>query len=161
MVVVIWNTWQVLLRNFVFQYIDNGAADKLCLSTACLGVSSSIWNKMNRSVDPCSDFYTYVCGTWMRENSVPATEGTWNTASQSLRLREETLRDILESPIETYQVDSAERKVKIHYRKCMSDNVETEGILPLMGIINDSGRWAIKGKKIGKQLVWRKSPTVK
>src|ERR1051325_10753783 len=33
---------------------------------------------MDRSVDPCSDLYTYSCGGWMKKNPIPPDQARWS-----------------------------------------------------------------------------------
>lgn len=33
---------------------------------------------MNRSVDPCNDFYEYACGNWPKENPLPVGYNQWD-----------------------------------------------------------------------------------
>lgn len=32
---------------------------------------------MNRSVDPCEDFYEFTCGLWVKDHQVKATKVSW------------------------------------------------------------------------------------
>ena len=34
---------------------------------------------LDKTVDPCVDFYTYSCGGWMKNNPVPPDQSNWGT----------------------------------------------------------------------------------
>jgi endothelin-converting enzyme/putative endopeptidase len=33
---------------------------------------------MDRTADPCADFYQYSCGGWMKANPIPSDQPAWN-----------------------------------------------------------------------------------
>ena len=37
---------------------------------------------MDRSVDPCVDFFAYSCGGWIKNNPIPADQSSWDTYSK-------------------------------------------------------------------------------
>ncbi|XP_013141523.1 PREDICTED: uncharacterized protein LOC106105645 [Papilio polytes] len=41
-----------------------------CLSEECVGTASRILSSLNRDVEPCTDFYEFACGGWIKKNNV-------------------------------------------------------------------------------------------
>ena len=37
---------------------------------------------MDRSVDPCVNFYLYSCGGWIKKNPIPPDQARWNVYSK-------------------------------------------------------------------------------
>ena len=120
----------------------------MCLRTECIAKASSTLNMIDFTMDPCVDFYQYACGGWLKKNSIPAIQTVWNTNSKAIRQKDELLKNILDSPVENDNLNSAERKVKELFAKCVDwDAIENQDISPLTGFINKAGGWAISGEQ--------------
>ena len=51
---------------------------------------------MDKTVDPCVDFYTYSCGGWMKKNPIPPDQSSWSTYGKLQDENLAQLRAILE-----------------------------------------------------------------
>jgi len=88
---------------------------------------------MDTSVDPCTDFYTYSCGGWMKKNPIPPDQSTWGAYN---KLQDDTLaqlRTLLENAAKASAGRSAnEQKIGDYYAACMDETaVEALGAKPL------------------------------
>src|SRR5271170_309553 len=51
---------------------------------------------MDRSVDPCTNFYRYACGGWIKSNPIPPDQAVWNVYSKLQQDNERFLWGLLE-----------------------------------------------------------------
>jgi putative endopeptidase len=88
---------------------------------------------MDPSVDPCSDFFTYSCGGWIRQNPIPPDQTSWSVYGKLQDENRQVLRGILEraaqpSPDRT----PVEQKIGDDYAACMDEKaVDAAGLRPL------------------------------
>jgi endothelin-converting enzyme/putative endopeptidase len=88
---------------------------------------------LNRSVDPCTDFYEFANGAWRAANPIPASMQRWSRRWQAGEINKERLRDILEELSKGHWPQgSIEQQVGDFYAACMDQSaVDAAGIKPL------------------------------
>ena len=72
---------------------------KICQTEDCKKVAKYINASMNHSIDPCEDFFDYVCGGWIKANPIPKSSSTYSTFAKLNGHVERNLRRILEKRI--------------------------------------------------------------
>ena len=88
---------------------------------------------VDRSLDPCGDFFEYACGKWMKANPIPADQAGWGTFNSLALWNIAAVRETLESAAKPTATRTAvERKVGDYYAACIDeDAVNRAGIAPL------------------------------
>ncbi len=88
---------------------------------------------MDRSVDPCMDFFAYSCGGWIRTNPIPPDQARWNVYAKAYDESQRFLWGILSEAAAGGASRSAdEQKIGDYFGACMDEAaVEKAGVAPL------------------------------
>ena len=88
---------------------------------------------MDRSVDPCVDFFTYSCGGWLKTNPIPPDQSTWDTYSKMQDENLAQLRGILEAAsMPDAKRSAVDQKIGDYYASCTDEKaIDAKGAEPL------------------------------
>ncbi|RUS83741.1 hypothetical protein EGW08_008492, partial [Elysia chlorotica] len=129
---------------------------KFCMTPECVNIASTMLTAMDRSVDPCEDFYTYACGGWVKNNPIPPGHSRWGTFDLMTQKNMLVMKNALDKPDGEFK-STAELKSKHYYLSCMDEDklIEKAGGQPLLDLLaglhwgltipawGDSADWAL------------------
>lgn len=90
-------------------------------------------NTIDKSADPCTDFYQYACGGWLKTNEIPADRSRWGSFDELEERNITVLKGILEKDsTENASRTANQQKIGDYYESCMDEKtVNSRGLEPL------------------------------
>ena len=104
---------------------------------------------LDKSIDPCTNFYEFVCSKWQAQNPIPSDRASWGRFAELQDRGEGIVRKILEKYATGRKHTPVEQKIGDYYSACMDEAaIEKSGLQPLR-----SGFERIDAIKSGNDLV--------
>jgi putative endopeptidase len=75
---------------------------------------------LDRSVDPCVDFYKFSCGGWQKNNPIPADQSGWSVYAKLGNENAQFLWGILEADAKAKDRTPVQQKVGDYFAACMN-----------------------------------------
>ena len=88
---------------------------------------------LDRTANPCVDFYQYACGSWIKDNPIPPDQSRWDRFDALQERNREILHEILEAAerIDPSR-DAIAQKIGDYYAACMDINaIDAKGLAPI------------------------------
>jgi putative endopeptidase len=87
---------------------------------------------IDKSADPCKDFYQYACGGWLKSNPIPPEYASWGRFNELQQRNLEVLHTILEDAEKHPDPSPIDQKIGTLYGACMDEAaVEKAGYKPI------------------------------
>ncbi|HTZ81921.1 MAG TPA: M13 family metallopeptidase, partial [Candidatus Acidoferrales bacterium] len=105
-------------------------------------------NSMDRSIDPCVDFFAYSCGGWIKNNPIPPDQSSWDTYSKMQDENLSQLRGILEAAAAPSSTRNAvTQKIGDYYASCMDEKaIDAKGAEPIQPILDQIAKLKSKSE---------------
>ncbi|XP_063989573.1 neprilysin-4-like [Diachasmimorpha longicaudata] len=114
---------------------------KVCETEECRIIAEAFHETMDKSVDPCDDFYQFACGGWEEKQPIPKYEASWSRFLQFQSTVESRIRDLLEEKSSDEEILPV-RQAKKWYRSCMNTEArKARSLKPLESYIMQNGGW--------------------
>jgi len=102
-------------------------------ASAPKSIGSFDLNAIDKSIDPCTDFYQFACGSWIKNNPIPPDQSSWGRFNELHERNQYLLRGILDKQSANDPGRSpVNQKIGDYYAACMDETtIESKGLAPI------------------------------
>ena len=92
---------------------------------------------VDKTLDPCTDFFKYACSKWIKANPIPSDQAGWGTFNELAIWNIAAVHKTLESASEATSPAPIEKKVGDYYASCMDEAaINKAGLTPLRPLLD-------------------------
>uniref|UniRef100_A0A1A8I2M3 Membrane metallo-endopeptidase-like 1 n=1 Tax=Nothobranchius kuhntae TaxID=321403 RepID=A0A1A8I2M3_NOTKU len=118
------------------------SANNVCTTSDCVTAAARLLQNMDKSINPCDNFYQYACGGWLERHVIPETSSRHSVFDILRDKLEIVLKGVLETAKD--QDRDAIKKAKVLYGSCINESlIEQRDSLPLLKLIDSIGGWPV------------------
>ena len=119
------------------------SSPSVCLTAECVQTAASLLSAMDKSVDPCDDFFEFACGTWNKRHVIPEDRSSVSTFEVLADQLQIILKGLLEGP--AAKDDSQISQESKHlYQSCVNiSQIVKIGDDPLRISLENLGGWPL------------------
>lgn len=93
-------------------------------------------SNLDRSVDPCVDFYKYSCGGWQKKNPIPADQSAWSVYGKLTYDNQQFLWGILNDAAAAKNRTPVQQKIGDYFASCIDESaIERRGFDPVKPVL--------------------------
>ncbi|XP_043288192.1 endothelin-converting enzyme homolog [Venturia canescens] len=131
-------------------YSRSNRVQELCDNEHCVRIAASLKESMDTSIDPCDDFYGYVCGRWSEEHLSSVPDNSWfSERTDRVTWR---IRNLLRKNLTEGKVPWAVGQAKKLFESCIdTESLDSLGLLPLFQTLKDLDLPATPAAMSGKR----------
>ena len=138
---VVWGTALAVMAGVgaLAQQTGGSTAPKEKAPEIYVPISGFDLTSIDKTVNPCNDFYKFACGKFAANHPIPADQPSVNTFYSLFNVNTQSLRGILEKAAAGGAGRSPdEQKIGDYYRACMDTaTIEAKGLAPLQPLLDE------------------------
>jgi putative endopeptidase len=98
---------------------------------------------LDRTADPCVDFYQFACGGWLAKNQIPADRARWGRFAEIDERNKAALKGLLQDDVDAKgsAADPATKKLGDFFASCMDESaIEKAGLASVQPLLDKAAK---------------------
>ncbi|XP_058792656.1 neprilysin-2-like [Phymastichus coffea] len=120
---------------------------QVCKTEGCMEAAQQILKNMDKTINPCDDFYKFACGTFIKEAVIPEDQTSISRFTKIINKIQDELKQSLEQKLEKDDPKTF-KLLQSYYNICLdTEKLETSSIQELKKILINLGNWPVVAGK--------------